>query len=134
MDHLEAEADGAVVCRAEWVFFDGDPQRSRVVKEIRGCKLSNREAARLDGLMDRVANGMAIPGSDIKHLKVEGLWEVRFRGEKRIFRLLYSPESDGRLVLVALRFTAKTSQKLPQHVFESARERLRRWRRAQGGD
>lgn len=113
---------------AQWVYFDRKGADSRIAKEIKGCRLSDYELARLAALLERVASGRARSGADIKYLKGEGLWEVRFLADKRTFRLLYSPEGPGTLVLVALVFVPKKSQRLPKSVFDTARHRLESWR------
>lgn len=120
---------------AAWEFFDGRSADSVIVREIRKARLSKAESAALDRLLESIALGAAVAGRDYKHLKAEGLWEVRFAGDgKRIFRLLYSPEAGPagkRLVLVGLRFVPKKSDRLARQVFETARSRLRQWHDSQ---
>ena len=112
----------------QWVFFDSPSlNNSKVLDEIRAARLSKRETVALDELLKRIADGRAIPGKDFKPLPAQKLHEVRFRANKRIFRLLYSKEQEETLVLVALVFVGKKAQKLPEHVFKKARQRVRIW-------
>lgn len=112
-----------------WEFFDtADLTHSAITRELKGARLTPREEVRLNTLLERVVSGTAIPTKDFKHLDGE-LWEVRFHGDRRIFRLLYSPQPNGTLVLVALRFLAKKSQKTPRQELRTARKRLESWKK-----
>jgi len=55
------------------------------------------------------------------------LYELRFFGDRRSFRLLFAKRGGGKLVLVALFFTAKKSQKLKATDFATAQRRLADW-------
>lgn len=116
---------------ARWENFDRKTRDSVIARELRKAGLSPAEGSALDQLLSRVLSGRAIGGKDFKFMKSEGLWEVRFSGDgRRLFRLLYSRESNGVLVLVALRFTPKKSDRLSRADFRTARERLAQWRAA----
>ena len=114
---------------AKWEYFDSpELAESKVTREITRAKLSQPELIRLDALLTRIAEGKGIPQKDFKYLEAESLWEVRFQADKRTFRLLYSRESSGTLVLVALHFLPKKQNKLPKQAFTTARARLKVWR------
>ncbi len=122
--------------RAEWVPFDTpDLGKSRIGKEIRRLGLSSSEGTRLEVLLERIADGRATPNKDFKHLKAEGLWEVRFAAAKSEVRILYSPQhprgGPEKLVLVSLTVVKKKSRKLSKVTFVTARQRLDRWRQEQ---
>lgn len=111
----------------EWVAFDGElAAGSKVHREIAKSGISANDLIRLGKLLDRVGDATAIAGSDYKYLNGEDLWEVVFNVDKRWFRLLYSPQK-GRNVLVGLVFVQKQSNKLPRHVFKTAKARLHGW-------
>lgn len=123
---------------AEWVPFDTpDLKKSRTGKEIKKLGLSTSEAIRLEVLLERIADGRAVPNKDFKHLKAEGLWEARFAAAKFEVRILYSPQQSRgtpkKLILVSLTAVKKKARKLPKETFATARQRLDRWRAGQRG-
>ncbi|MFE2407089.1 type II toxin-antitoxin system RelE/ParE family toxin [Kitasatospora sp. NPDC059408] len=99
-----------------------------VSREIKKCDLKRFEAAKLQAIMERAASGTLRP-PDVKHLG-DGLLELRFEGERRIFRLFYSEvDSDGP-VLLALKFINKKSTQgiaTRSEDIEVARKRLTEW-------
>ncbi|MEV7770542.1 type II toxin-antitoxin system RelE/ParE family toxin [Kitasatospora sp. NPDC086791] len=101
-----------------------------VRREIDKCKLKRFEIAKLQAIMERAATGTLRP-PDVKHLG-DGLLELRFEGEKRIFRLFYSEVDDQGPVLLALKFINKKSTQgiatQPGDI-DSARKRLTEWSR-----
>ena len=118
-----------------WEYFDSPVlTESRLLKEMQKAHLTRSDLIALDRLMDRVAAGTAVPDGDFKHLRVEGLWELRLKVDRRSFRLLYSREGGTKFVMVALHFVPKKSQKLPRHTFETARKRLKSWQDKQHQD
>ncbi len=114
---------------ARWEFFDSpELENSKIAKEMRQAKLSRNERFLLESLMEKVATGKGTAGLDFKMLRQEGLSELRFSGDRRIFRLLYSSERRDVLVLVGLSFVPKKGNKLPRQDFDTARARLESWR------
>jgi phage-related protein len=94
-----------------------------VLKEIRKCRLSIEEQAKVQVAMDRVAEGRAQP-KDVKTLR-DGVLEVRVRVGQRQLRLLYAEVSDGP-ILLALHFFQKQRQVETRHI-DLASGRLRDW-------
>ncbi|MEV6975196.1 type II toxin-antitoxin system RelE/ParE family toxin [Kitasatospora sp. NPDC093806] len=110
----------------EWSFYQGADGSAPVQKELQKADLAPHERARLFVLLNRVKDRQTLPG-DVKDLGGD-LLEVRLTGDHRTFRLLYAEESAG-LVLLALSFFQKKSQKTPSNERSAAARRLREWRR-----
>ncbi|MFE5583954.1 type II toxin-antitoxin system RelE/ParE family toxin [Kitasatospora sp. NPDC056531] len=109
----------------EWAFYEGADGSTPVRKELDRARLAPHEQAKLYVLMQRVKDRQTLPG-DVKDLGND-LLEVRLTGSHRIFRLLYAEEADG-LVLLALSFFQKKSQKTPSNERGTAERRLKEWR------
>jgi phage-related protein len=62
-----------------------------------------------------------------RHLRGD-IWEVRVRGENRIFHVLSAPEGRSGQVLLALEAFAKKTQKTPRPTLQLAERRLSDWR------
>ncbi|MFI0794855.1 type II toxin-antitoxin system RelE/ParE family toxin [Micromonospora rubida] len=107
-----------------WNFYEaaggGDPVRREILKS----RLTTAEAAKLQTIMDRVAEGESRPG-DVKSLR-DGVLEVRVRVGQRCLRLAYG-ECEGGLILLALHFFQKQRQNESRHV-EVAVDRFRDWK------
>ncbi|MED7954331.1 MULTISPECIES: type II toxin-antitoxin system RelE/ParE family toxin [unclassified Streptomyces] len=110
----------------DWAFYQGVDGSAPVQKELQKADLAPHERARLFVLLNRVKERQTLPG-DVKDLG-DDLLEVRLTGDHRTFRLLYAEESGG-LVLLALSFFQKKSQKTPSNERGTASKRLREWRR-----
>ncbi|MFF1903190.1 type II toxin-antitoxin system RelE/ParE family toxin [Kitasatospora sp. NPDC058218] len=109
----------------EWSFYEGVDGSTPLVKDLQKARLATHERARLFVLMNRVKQRQTLPG-DVKDLGND-LLEVRLTGDHRTFRLLYAEESEG-LVLLALSFFQKKSQKTPPNERGAAERRLKEWR------
>jgi phage-related protein len=109
---------------ARWVFYESATGHAVVLKEIGGARLGLAAEARLQALLDRIAEGRALPG-DVKPLRAE-IVEARLDVAARTFRLLFARLPDRR-VLLALSFFRKQTRKTPQHEIERAMHRLREW-------
>lgn len=107
-----------------WEFYDTVAGGGPVQKEIEKCRLSINEQAKVQAIMDRVAQGMARPG-DVKELR-SGVREVRVRSGKRQLRVLYAELGD-RAVLLALHVFQKQRPVEARHI-DLAVDRLRDWR------
>lgn len=115
---------------AEWLYYAGPGGRQTVDKEITDAKLPLAELARLQALMERYKQGHA-RRNDWKYLR-DGVYELRLRGDSRIFRLYFAHEGgDGsQLMLLALHFAGKKKQN-DRAAVTLAVDRLREWRRRQ---
>ncbi|WP_329489671.1 type II toxin-antitoxin system RelE/ParE family toxin [Kitasatospora sp. NBC_01246] len=109
----------------EWSFYEGADGSTPLVKDLQKARLASHERARLFVLMNRVKERQTLPG-DVKDLGND-LLEVRLTGDHRTFRLLFAEEGEG-LVLLALSFFQKKSQKTPPNERGAAERRLREWR------
>ncbi|RZT82053.1 putative component of toxin-antitoxin plasmid stabilization module [Micromonospora violae] len=98
-------------------------------KEILKSRLTKAEAAKVQAIMDRVAEGRTRPG-DVKPLR-DGVLEVRIRVGDRRLRLAFAEGTDS-LVLLALHFFQKQQQNESRHV-EVAVDRFRDWKSRHGG-
>lgn len=107
----------------KWVFYiapgGGDP----VGKDMQKLRLTGWEVARLNVVMDRVADGRALPG-EVKALR-DGVLEFKLDGQRRTFRMLFA-EVDGGLLLLGLHFFAKKTQNARTDV-DLAVQRLQSW-------
>ncbi|MGW3299187.1 type II toxin-antitoxin system RelE/ParE family toxin [Streptomyces rubiginosohelvolus] len=110
----------------EWDFYRTDSGACPVQRELKKCKLTTEEQAKLKVLMQRVIDNKTLPG-DVKSLGGD-LLEVRLDGDHRIFRLVYSEVSGG-LLLLGLMFFQKKTQATPLTVKRSATRRLKDWRK-----
>ncbi|WP_327680831.1 type II toxin-antitoxin system RelE/ParE family toxin [Kitasatospora sp. NBC_00458] len=109
----------------EWSLYQGADGSAPVQKELQKADLAPHERAKLFVLMNRVKDRQTLPG-DVKDLG-SGILEVRLTGDHRTFRLLYAEQAGG-LVLLALSFFQKKSQKTPSNELGAASKRLREWR------
>ncbi|WP_455359052.1 type II toxin-antitoxin system RelE/ParE family toxin [Streptomyces sp. SYSU K21746] len=112
----------------EWDFYTTEGGACPIKKELAKCKLTRTEQAKLRTLMERVRLNQTLPG-DVKSLGGD-LLEIRLDGDHRIFRLLYSEESSG-LLLLGLSFFQKKSQATPPGRKLTANHRLKEWRKRQ---
>lgn len=85
--------------RREWQFYQAPGGGVPVQRAINKYDFTAAELARLQVVLDRVAEGRTRPG-DVKRLR-DGVLEVRVRIGGRHFRLAYA-ELDGGLVLLGL--------------------------------
>lgn len=97
-----------------------------VEKEIKRAKLSERESGRLDELIGRAEQGKLRDG-DIEHISGE-IYELRLRGERRIFRLFYATVGEDGAVILGLVFFGKKTQKAPADKIKLAEQRLSEFR------
>ncbi|MBV2151904.1 type II toxin-antitoxin system RelE/ParE family toxin [Kitasatospora sp. SUK 42] len=109
----------------QWAFYEGADGSTPVRKDLEKARLASHETTKLAALMRRVQDRQTLPG-DVKDLGND-LLEVRLTGNRRIFRLLYAEEAGG-LVLLALCFFQKKSQKTPPNERDTAERRLKDWR------
>lgn len=107
-----------------WIYYTAPGGRNKIQDELRDAKPSKHEVAKLELLMERLAQGRTLRG-DVKPLR-DGVFELRARVGRRSFRLAYAEVDDG-LVLLALHFFFKKSQVAP-HDVKLAVDRLRDWR------
>lgn len=107
----------------KWEFYTTEAGAVPARKEIEKHRLSRTELAKLQVIMDRVAEGRTRPG-DVKALR-DGVLEVRVRVANRQIRLAYA-EVGGGLVLLALHFFQKQRQVEGRHI-DVAVERLKDW-------
>lgn len=107
----------------QWRFYEAPGGGSPVQKAIAKYHLNAAELARLQVVMDRVAEGRTRPG-DVKALR-DGVLEVRAKIGSRHFRLAYA-ELDGGLVLLGLHFFHKQRQVEDRHI-NTAADRLKDW-------
>ncbi|MEU0512567.1 type II toxin-antitoxin system RelE/ParE family toxin [Amycolatopsis sp. NPDC006125] len=107
----------------EWQFYTAPGGGSPVEKDIRRANLAHHELGRMQEIMDRVAEGRALP-KEVKYLR-DGVFEFKLNLSQRTYRLLYA-EVDGNLVLLALHFFAKKKQ-VDKKAIDVAVERLRNW-------
>lgn len=114
------QGDGAAGPRRQWDLH-------LVERELHKLRLTKDERARLGVLMERYADGRSMP-SDVKRLDDfhPGLFELRLRGERRIFRLYFADEG-GVSVVLALHLVKKKRDR-DLAGMGLARERLKRWR------
>lgn len=121
---LVDQATGAWCMSRHWDFYEapggGDPVRREILK----ARLTKAETAKLQTIMDRVAEGRTRPG-DVKPLR-DGVLEVRIRVGERQLRLAYG-EGASNLVLLALHFFQKQRQNESRHV-DIAVDRFRDWK------
>ncbi|MFD8967447.1 type II toxin-antitoxin system RelE/ParE family toxin [Streptomyces sp. NPDC059568] len=110
----------------EWDFYTTEGGASPIKKELAKCKLTRAEQAKLRTLMERVRLNQTLAG-DVKSLGGDIL-EIRLDGDHRIFRLLYSEERDG-LLLLGLSFFQKKTQATPPGRKLTANRRLKDWRK-----
>ncbi|MFE2111485.1 type II toxin-antitoxin system RelE/ParE family toxin [Kitasatospora sp. NPDC059463] len=99
-----------------------------VRREVDKCKLKRFETVKLQAIMERAATGTLRP-PDVKHLG-DGLLELRFEGERRIFRLFYSEVDNQGPVLLAVKFINKKATHgiaTDPDDIKSARKRLTEW-------
>lgn len=111
----------------KWIYYTSPAGRNKIQDELRDAKLSKYEVAKLQLLMERLAEGRTMPG-DVKALR-EGVCELRAKVGQRSFRLAYA-EIDGELVLLALHFFFKKSQ-VARRDIDLAVDRLKDWRTRQ---
>lgn len=111
--------------RRRWELYRTASGGVPVRKEIEKCSLTLVEQAKVQAIMDRVAEGRARP-LDVRQLR-DGVREVRVRVAQRRLRLLFAQAGD---VLLALHFFAKQQQIEARHI-DLAAERLREWRARQ---
>ncbi len=112
----------------EWSMYTTEVGACPIQKDMAKCKLTKTELAKLRTLMKRVQLNRTLPG-DVKSLG-GGILEIRLDGDRRIFRLLYSEEDDG-LLLLGLSFFQKKSQATPPTRKLTAVMRLKDWRKRQ---
>lgn len=110
-----------------WIYYTALGGRNKIEDELRAAKLSKHEVAKLEHLMERLAEGRTLRG-DVKPLR-DGVCELRGRVGQRSFRLAYAEVDDG-LVLLAVHFFFKKSQVATRDV-ALAVDRLRDWRSRQ---
>lgn len=108
----------------EWLYYAAHGGGSPVTKDIQRAKLKLHELGRLQEVMDRVAEGRALP-KEVKYLR-DDVYEFKLNLAQRSYRLLFA-EVDGGLVLLALHFFSKKKQ-VDRDAVELAVDRLRRWR------
>ncbi len=111
----------------KWIYYTSPAGRNKIQDELRDAKLSKFEVAKLQLLMERLAQGRTMP-QDVKALR-EGVRELRAKVGQRSFRLAYA-EVDGGLVLLALHFFFKKSQ-VARCDIDLAVDRLKDWRARQ---
>ncbi|GAA2491526.1 hypothetical protein Ahu01nite_028630 [Winogradskya humida] len=107
-----------------WDFYKTAAGAVPVHKELDKHKLNAMELAKLQTIMDRIAEGRAQP-KDVKSLR-DGVLEVRVRVGKRQLRMTYAEGGDG-LILLALHFFQKQRQVEATHI-DLAVSRLEDWR------
>ncbi|MGH3928724.1 MAG: type II toxin-antitoxin system RelE/ParE family toxin, partial [Pseudonocardiaceae bacterium] len=111
----------------KWIYYTSPAGRNKIQDELRDAKLSAYEVAKLQLLMERLAEGQPMP-QDGKALR-DGVCELRAKVGQRSFRLAYAEVDDG-LVLLALHFFFKKSQ-VARHDIDLAVDRLKDWRARQ---
>lgn len=109
--------------RRGWLFYQAPGGGNPVQKAISKYGLAKDDLARLQNVMDRVAEGRTRSG-DVKALR-DGVSEVRVRIGKRHIRLAYA-EIDSGFVLLALHLFHKQRDSEERHVGIAA-ERLKEW-------
>ena len=114
--------------RRRWEFYRTASGGAPVRKEIKKLSLTVAEQAKVQAIMDRVAEGRTRP-QDVRQLR-DGVREVRVRVANRRLRLLFADAGDGE-VLLALHLFAKQQQIEARHI-EVAVDRLREWRTREG--
>ena len=110
--------------RKKFVLYENANGTPLVRGEIAKARLTEREAVRLDEMLARAEAG-ALRRDDADHLRGQ-IWELRLRGDRRIFRLLYATVDDG-LVLLGLVFIGKKTQKAPPAKIDAAEDRLKEY-------
>ena len=110
----------------EWEYYTSAGGRSPVRDEIAKAKLSKKEAESLAKLLTRYAQRRSF-ARDVKHLKQHDLYELRLAADHRSFRIIFVRGRKGGLIILALVFVEKKSDKLPPTVFEKAIQRRDRW-------
>ena len=116
----------------QWEFYTSPSGRSPVRDEIAKAKLSKQEADSFAALLERYAQGQSF-ARDVKYLKQYALYELRLAADRRSFRLLFVRRHDDCLVLLALEFAEKKSDKLPALAFERAIQRRNVWDQRSSG-
>ena len=111
-----------------WEFYASPSGRSPVRDEIAKAKLSKQEANSLVKLLARCAEDRSF-ARDVKYLKQFGLYELRLAADHRSFRLLFVRRRSGGLILLALVFAEKRSDKLAPPILEKAVQRRDAWDR-----
>lgn len=109
--------------KREWRFYHAPGGGNPVAKAIKKYDLTRTDLARLQVVMDRIADGRTRSG-DVKALR-NGVLEVRVRIGHRNFRLAFA-ELDGGLVLLGLHLFHKQRSAEPRHV-AIAVDRLKDW-------
>lgn len=105
-----------------WIFYRTPAGASPVARFLE--KLDEDSFAAVNTQMNEVA--MYGPRVARNLRGVAGLYEVRASLRGRLYRVIFSPESNSRLL--ALHAFQKHGQKTPQGDIETARSRHRRWR------
>jgi phage-related protein len=106
------------------VFIYATPGGKTPVKDFLD-KLSHSGRSRaLYGLTQLQNAGFRLGPPWLKKIN-DDLWELRLEAERTQIRILFSHESQGFLLLHAIR---KKSQKLPKDAIELAHQRLREYR------
>lgn len=107
----------------KWEFYTTAMGAIPIRKEIEKHRLNRAELAKLQVIMNRVAEGRARAG-DVKALR-DGVLEVRVQVANRQIRLAYAEVDDG-LVLLALHFFHKQRQ-VEARLIDTAVDRLKDW-------
>ncbi|MBB6171544.1 phage-related protein [Nocardiopsis mwathae] len=108
-----------------WEFYSSPAGRDKIADDIKRARLSRSELARLELLLQRIAERSTYP-RDVKALR-DGVFEGRPDGDHRIFRVVYAEVACG-VVLLALHFFEKRRQTEPKAI-QLALDRLSDWRR-----
>jgi phage-related protein len=112
-----------------WKNFRGAGGGDVVRKEIDTCfKHDKRGRAQLVDLMKRVQEGKTL-GREVEYLG-EGLHEAKLTYRGQEFRLFFSKQEDG-LLLLALHLVNKKARRVPEAI-KLARDRLSDWMRQCG--
>lgn len=108
----------------DWLFYKAAGGGDPVSKEIEKCALTRTDLAKLQTIMDRVAEGRTRQG-DVKPLR-DGVLEVRVVTAGRHLRLAFAEVGNG-LILLALHFFQKQRQVEARHI-DLAVARLKDWK------
>lgn len=108
-----------------WDYYVSDMGRPLFQREVMGLNLSLAESENLKRAMLRVSDSSSKP-QEVKSLG-RGIWEIRVPLNRRIARVLFSPELVGSCHL-ALFAGIKKTQKIPPSWLDIAIDRRQLWR------
>ena len=108
-----------------WEYYVSDMGRPLFQREVIDLKLTPAESENLKNAMSRVSEASSKP-QEVKSLG-RGIWEIRVPLNRRIARVLFSPELVGSCHL-ALFAGIKKTQKIPPSWLDIAIDRRHLWR------